>query len=190
MITTHAVEYIANKLKAQTNNEASGSSEWGFDTDSNEGIKQGLFIILYNDKKYKEGASENTDRDGIKPLAVSTRIPFGCINQVKGTGNKNTLEIKIDNVPYTNTKSVVIAGDADANGDYPKANRFALVDGKTVSTPEGIIDGDGTEVDRYILDKNDDFKVLFEGNIQNPQTIEPDNSFALTNISISFSSNS
>lgn len=190
MITTHAVEYIASKLKEKTNNNASGSSEWGFDTDSALGGQQGLFIILYNDKKYKDGISENDDRDGIKPLAVSTRIPSGCINQVRNTDGKNTLEIKIDNVPYTNTKSVVIAGDADTNGDYPKANRFALVDGKTVSTPEGIIDGNGTEVNRYILDKGDDFKVLFEGNIQNPQTIEPDNSFALTNISISFSSNS
>ena len=59
-----------------------------------------------------------------------------------------------------------------------------------MTTPEKIIDGDGDEVDRYILDPNDDFRVLFEGSIQNPQTIEPENSFALTNISISFSSNS
>lgn len=188
MITTHAVEYIADKLKTKTNNVAAGSSDWGFDTDNSTGGQQGLFIILYNDRKYKEGMPSNDNRDGIKPLAVSTRIPFGCINQVSNV-NGATLEIRIDNVPYTNTKSVVTEGDR-VDGVYVQANKFALVDGKTVTTPQKIIDGSGTEVDRYILDPTDNFKVLFEGSIQNPQTIEPDNSFALTNISISFSSNS
>ena len=180
MITTHAVEYIADKLKEKTNNIAANSSEWGFDTEAAIGGQQGLFIILYDSQKYKEGASDNLDRDGIKPLAVSTRIPSGCINQVTNNGKK-TLEIKIDNVPYTNTKSVVVVSDA-VNGVYSQANKFALVDGKTVTTPEKIIDGDGDEVDRYILDPNDDFRVLFEGSIQNPQTIEPENSFAFIRI--------
>lgn len=189
MITTHAVEYIADKLKAKANNAAAGSSDWGFDTDNSTGGQQGLFIILYNDGWYKDGSVSNDDRDGIRPLAVSTRIPNGCINQVTNTNGK-TLEIKIDNVPYTNTKSVVTEEDKIDGGAYRQANKFALVDGKTVTTPEPIIDGSGTEIDRYILDPTDNFKVLFEGSIQNPQTIEPDNSFALTNIFISFSSNS
>ena len=189
MITTHAVEDIADKLKAETGNTEVGSSDWGFDTALGVGGEEGLFIILYNNTYYKEGKPQNDDRDGIKALAVSTRIPQGCINQVLNSEGKKTLEIKIDNVPYTNTKSVVTSDDA-VNGVYRQATKFALVAGTTVTDPVKIIDGNGDEIDRYILNYSSDFDVLFEGSIQNPQTIEPDNSFALTNISISFSSNS
>lgn len=196
MITTHAVKYIEEILKQKTIDTTKAESidslpiNWGFDqyaegAPNNPSARKGLFIVLYR----VDGATID-DRDGVHLLAVSTRIPGTKINQVVN-GTTKTKTIAIDNVPYTETISVVNSSDQNGAGEYPKANRFALVEGKSVTDPteHKIIDQDGTPQPKYILDTGATYNVLFEGAIQNEQTIEPDNSFALTNIAIKFNDN-
>ena len=192
MITTHAVNYIYEKLVAEANNN---KSEWGFDTDTPPDTpagKRGLFIMLYGDDPYKDNAdvTNNPDKDGIMPLAVSTRIPAGIISQLNDGNSKPTKTIKIENVPYTQTISCVTDDPLWKDGNnYKKAKYFALAEGTVVDDPVTIIDGSGNEINRYILDTSKTIKIIFEGSITNEQTIEPQNSFALTNIAIKFNDN-
>lgn len=195
MITTHAVKYIEEILKQKAIDARYESVDnlpdrWGFDeyaqgASNNPSARKGLFIVLYR----VEG-TVHPDRDEIPLLAVSTRIPGTKIYQVVNSGT-STKTITIDNVPYTETISVVNSSNQNGAGEYPKANRFALVEGVSVSDPteHKIIDQGGIPQPKYILDTGATYNVLFEGAIQNEQTIEPDNSFALTNIAIKFNDN-
>ena len=192
MITTHAVKYIEEKLKEKTN--MPGTDSWGVQmddgTDASLAGTPGLFVVLYNTQTFKNGVEPNSDKDGIKLLAVSTRIPAGAITQVM-EGDKATKKIKIDNVPYTETVSIVTTADKDPNNGYTTANAFAIVEGQTVAANKvvEIINAQGNPDPKYILDTSasSPVNVLFQGSIQNEQTIEPENSFALTNITITFS---
>lgn len=191
MITSFEVEDIKNKLQEIANNGVSDpenyASNWGFDVANSEEtnlayVKSGLFVILYRKNTQVSGLAEaslGTGTADTNPaiLAVSTRVPPAKITTTEKS-------IYIQNVPYTETISLV-TDSTKVDGKYVKADAFAIVKGKTVSTPRKIIDQNGQEANKIILDTSD-VKVLFEGDISNEQTIEPNNSFALTNIVITF----
>lgn len=200
MITSHEVENIKNQLQLFANNSVSGNypEEWGFDDKSETpplSGTEGLFVVLYNkdnssfinrnDKTFETNVLANTGTGERRViLARSTRIPAGLITWSDKT-------ITISNVPYTETISTVtnaeVWQDTENQNVYAKANAFAIVMGSIVETPVEILNEQGEPKDKYVLDVSNDPKVLFEGDIGNGQTIEPNNSFALTNIRITFS---
>lgn len=205
MITAYAVKDIKEKLQELANNNATG---WGLDDGKTNEVGApiaqalpGLFVVLYRVvSNPKEGSMEINDsllnRTGFKSniLAVSTRIPGGnsadsnnggiCLGSLIDNGEDHI--IKFPSVPFTETKSLIT--DSNDGGDgYIKANKFAIVKGFTVTVPQKILNDQAQEKYKFVLDTNTDVQVLFEGDIGNEQTIEPDNSFALTNISITFS---
>lgn len=198
MITIHEVENIKKQLQKLANGSIElGAGQnypatWGFDNlaDPIPG-STGLFVVLYNN-----GNSFVNNIDGAKKadvgtsdkrtiLAISTRIPAGLITREEKT-------ITISNVPYTETISTVTSSpewqDNENNNAYAKATAFAIVMGN-IGTAVDILNEQGAPVPKYVLslEGEESPKVLFEGNIGNGQTIEPNNSFALTNIRITFS---
>jgi len=197
MITIHEVENIKKQLQKLANGSielGAGQNypvDWGFDNLAEPTPSAtGLFVVLYNNgdsfvnnieaKKADVGTS---DKRTI--LAISTRIPAGLIT-------RNDKTITISNVPYTETISTVTSDtkwqDNENNNVYAKATAFAIVMGNIGNKVE-ILNEQGIGIQKYVLslEGEESPKVLFEGNIGNGQTIEPNNSFALTNIRITFS---
>lgn len=209
MITAYAVKDIKDKLREIGNAK---TKNWGIDdaiAESQDTIaaQNGLFVVLYRvETKPAAGGAvileSNKNRDGIGSniLAVSTRIPCGeeadgdyNVGNVPGIflgspiGDSEDHVIKFPSVPFTETLSLVTNYNNSEANDFVKANRFAIVKGVTEITPRTILDSDAHEKKKLVLDTAAAFKVLFEGEIGNEQTIEQDNSFALTNISVTFS---
>ena len=130
---------------------------WSADS---SGSQNGIFIVL--------AEAANGGNPG-NILAVSTRLPNGIISSSTNT-------ISIGNIPYTETLSIN-AGTAKV---------FRIVSGTTRTTADQIINDQGNEVPKYLLSESTAV-TLFEGALSgNGQTIEQNNSFALTNIQISF----
>jgi len=129
-------------------------------TADSAGSQDGIFIVL--------AEAANGGNPG-KILAVSTRLPKDIISS-------STTTISIGNIPYTETLSI----------DAGTAKVFRIVSGTTRATTNSIINDQGNEVPKYLLETSTAV-TLFEGALSgNGQTIEQNNSFALTNIQISF----
>ena len=206
MITAYTVKDIKDKLREIGN---APTKNWGIDdTEAKKDTitaQNGLFVVLYRVETNPEGgaviAESNKNRDGIggNILAVSTRLPCGeltdedyNVGNVPGIflgspiGETEDHVIKFPSVPFTETLSLVTNYNNREQNDFVKANRFAIVKGTTETIPRTILDSSASEQKKLVLNTAADFKVLFEGEIGNEQTIEQDNSFALTNISVTF----
>lgn len=208
MITAYAVKDIKDKLREIGN---APTKNWGVDDTKAESqdtiaAQDGLFVVLYRVETNPKGGSvisesnKNRDKIGSNILAVSTRIPCGettdedyNVGNVPGIflgspiGESEDHVIKFPSVPFTETLSLVTNYNNSESNDFVKANRFAIVKGVTETTPRTILDSDAKEKKKLVLNTAVAFRVLFEGEIGNEQTIEQDNSFALTNISVTFS---
>lgn len=170
MITSEMVKHIQGTLNGLTKGK---NPNFGQDLDAGDSAPDGGILVVLTDGA---NVAELSTDNGNKVLASSTVL--GKNDNIFTVDDKT---INVINIPYSETISI----------EKGSAAGFAIVQVASINLKQESIVGSNENADprkKYIIDNTKlvGCSVLFSGTISDPQAIELNNSFSLSNIKITF----